>query len=79
MGNGLWHLVKEQHPKALSLKNYTKSFHSLSLYGIDTVYVSSADLTQQGLQANDLFANVTILEPLELADLIAHCDFSWGF
>ncbi|MBT1063805.1 sulfurtransferase complex subunit TusC [Bowmanella sp. Y26] len=77
--DGVFQLVKDQHPEAALRKNYSKTFAALEFYDIDTLLVCQQSLLARGLTEADLCVPVDVLSPDTLQSTLAHFDHIVSF
>ncbi|WP_144394806.1 sulfurtransferase complex subunit TusC [Pleionea sediminis] len=70
VGEGVWQLIDDQHPKLVGQKEYTRLFNGLDLYDIEHLYVYHKSLTHYGLLPEQLLRKVEILNDAEYKNLI---------
>jgi tRNA 2-thiouridine synthesizing protein C len=72
--DGVLQLIKQQTSDKIQHKAYHKTFAALTFYDIDNIYVCQQSLLERGLAESDLLIPVTLIEPDQLATLIAKND-----
>jgi tRNA 2-thiouridine synthesizing protein C len=72
--DGVLQLIKQQTSDKIQHKAYHKTFAALTFYDIDNIYVCQQSLLERGLAESDLLISVTLIEPDQLATLIAKND-----
>lgn len=72
VGDGIFHLIKNQNPEIICLHNYIKTFSALFLYGINKYYICSESIKKIGLNKKNIkllndkiLNNAKILKPLK--------------
>lgn len=55
IGDGVFQIIDNQHPKSILMQCYTKSFNILSLCNIDKFYVCYNSLIERGLSQKTKF------------------------
>lgn len=70
--DGVLQLTIKQTPETIQHKAYHKTFGALTFYDIDKIYVCQQSLRERNLVASDLCITVTLIEPDQLAALIAN-------
>lgn len=73
VGDGIYQLLNNQQP-APGQKNTAAAVDSYSLYEIDELYVSEADLMNRGLSLGDLVGNPKAINNAEMKALLARFD-----
>lgn len=60
--DGVWQLLKEQHPESIGHKNFSKTFGALSFYDIDSIVVDADSLVQRGITAERLIDDTEVVD-----------------
>jgi len=74
MDDGVYQLMKNQHPAAIESKNLASVISTLELYGIDHLYVEKESLSNRGLKEHDLAMKVITVSCQEISDFIEKSD-----
>jgi tRNA 2-thiouridine synthesizing protein C len=74
LDDGVFQLLGEQQPTQLQQKNLGANLQALPMFGVDELYVSSADLNARGLSASPLALPAQALSDTELAALVDRYD-----
>lgn len=61
LGDGVFHLIKQQNPTKIFIHNYTKIFKIISLFEIKKYFVSLESIIQRGIKKNEIFLNNKIV------------------
>ena len=73
--DGVFQLLKNQQPDILNMKNHSITFKAIELYGIETALISSEDLTQRNLKAEQLLDVAEITPNNSINTVIASSDY----
>lgn len=60
--DGILHLIKKQYPDKIFLKNYIKTFESLSFFNIHKYFICLDSLKERGFKKNDCLLNKKFLD-----------------
>lgn len=74
LDDGVFQLLKQQHPEILDQKNVAATFLDLAEYDIDHVWVERESLAERGLTESDLMIPATVVGRAALGDLMAGID-----
>jgi tRNA 2-thiouridine synthesizing protein C len=74
IGDGLYQLINNQSPDALSMKKHEAMLSALPMYDIEKIYITEEDLESIGLTENDLAIPVTLIQRDAIASLIQQND-----
>lgn len=72
--DGVFQLKQQQDPSAIEMKNFSKTFAALELYGVDSVYVEQRSMEKRGLTLDHLLIPAKIIQPSELSVLLEEQD-----
>lgn len=72
IGDGVYQLLKHQHPSSIGRKNYSKTFAALDFYDVSTPVVCTESLARRGLTAEDLCIQANQLSPEQWRTLLAN-------
>ena len=61
LGDGVFQLLKNQDSKAVSLKNHASALEVLPLYDVENLFAVEEDLTDRGLNHNQLISGISII------------------
>lgn len=74
MDDGVYQLLKAQDGSAIESKTLGNALETLSLYGIEKVYVDRGSAASRGITETDLLAGVQIVDSDAIADVIEQSD-----
>ena len=74
MDDGIWHLLPDQKPAAISAKSISSTLDSLPLYDIEIVYADARSTEARGLTGGELRGGVALIAPSKLGDFIEGFD-----
>lgn len=60
-GDGVWHLMNNQEPSLIHVKNYLKTYAALEFYDIENIYVCEESLLKRQLPSSFHIENVAVL------------------
>lgn len=60
--DGIFHLIKNQHPEKIFFKNYIKTFDALSFFNIHKYFICHNSLLERGFKKNDCLLNKKFLD-----------------
>jgi tRNA 2-thiouridine synthesizing protein C len=69
--DGVYALVKGQHPAALDMKPLGDGFPMLPEFGVDKFYVHGLSLAERGLTSDDLAMEVRVVDEAGAAQVLA--------
>lgn len=72
---GVLQLLKAQEPDVLSMKNHSKTFQALELYGVEKIMVCEKSLQTLKFNSSDLLDIATIENSSTINQVIAESDF----
>lgn len=72
--DGVFQLLKSQHPIPEQGKHYSKTFPALTFYDIDDIFVCQRSLSERGLVVSDLCIKVTALPQEALNQQLTQLD-----
>ena len=74
IGDGVFHLLPNQHPEDILMRDYIATFNMLELYDIEDVYVCKTSLDERNL--NQITTNIAnqLIENKQLHQLLASQD-----
>ena len=72
--DGVFQLKREQDPTAIEMKNFSKTFGALALYGVDSIYVEQRSMEKRGLTLDQLLIPAKMIQSSELAALLEEQD-----
>lgn len=74
INEGVFHLLPNQQPNLILMRDYIATLAMLELYDIDNIYACSDLLTQLNLTTEQLVIDVKIITKLDVASLLAQHD-----
>lgn len=74
IGDGVFHLLANQHPELILMRDYIATFNMLELYDIEDVYVCKASLDKRNLNQMPLNIANQVIDENELTQLLANQD-----
>jgi len=74
MGDGVFHLLPNQHPEDILMRDYIATFNMLELYDIEDVYVCKASLDERKLSQTPLNIANQVIDKNQLTQLLANQD-----
>lgn len=74
MDDGVYQLKRGQHAEVIGRKTLGNALETLSLYGIENVFVDMESLQLRGMDAIDLVIPVTIVTRAEIGTLLRKSD-----
>jgi tRNA 2-thiouridine synthesizing protein C len=74
LDDGVFQLVKQQHPKNLGHKDITATFLDLAEYDIDHVWVERESLSERGLDESDLLIAAMVVDRASLSVMMSGVD-----
>jgi tRNA 2-thiouridine synthesizing protein C len=74
LDDGVFQLMKRQHPESLGQKDFTSTFLELAEYDIDHVWVERDSLTERGLNESDLLINAQVVDRAALGAMMSGID-----
>lgn len=77
--DGTWQLTKNINGERIAKKNYTYMFQTLDLYDINNIYVDKNALKNRNLLVDNLIIKPTLVDFLQIKDLIASHDLVLNF
>ena len=72
--DGVFHLLANQHPELILMRDYIATFNMLELYDIEDVYVCKASLDKRNLNQMPLNIANQVIDENELTQLLANQD-----
>ncbi|WP_227551217.1 sulfurtransferase complex subunit TusC [Kangiella sp. HZ709] len=75
-GDGVLQLIENQQPDILNIKNYSKTFKALKLYGVETVLIDAAGLEKHQLVTENILNIGEIANSKIIQNVIQNTDFS---
>lgn len=72
--DGVFHLLPNQYPDKILMRDYIATFHLLELYDIDDVYVCQSALNSRNLTNTNLNIPHKVLDAPSLKQLLASQD-----
>lgn len=79
MGNGVLHLLDNQHVEDSGMKNISKAIPSLELYDIEKIFYDESALTRKKIKNGDLIFQATPLSLTQIAAVIEDADQVFNF
>lgn len=79
LDDGVYQIVKGQHTKAISMKNFSPTYRALEGYDIEKLYVEKESLDQRGLTEDDLLVDVQVMSSAEMAKMMSEQDVVISF
>jgi len=70
LGEAVFQLLRNQNPKAISMKNLAATLPVLPMYDIKQIYVQESALSSRGLSIDDLVLPAKVLGEDEIAALM---------
>ncbi len=77
--DGVYQLKKGMQTKAIATKNFSPTYRALEDYDIDKLYVEAESLAARGLTAEDLVAEVKVVDAKALGELMEQQDVVLSF
>ena len=74
LGDGVFQLKTQQDPSDIEMKNFSKTFAALELYGVSSIYVEQSSLQKRGLTLDQLLIPAKLIQPHELTELLEEQD-----
>ena len=74
MGDGVFHLLPNQHPEDILMRDYIATFNMLELYDIEDVYVCKTSLDERNLSQITINIANQLIENKQLYQLLASQD-----
>lgn len=74
MDDGVWQLLPDQESAQIDARSIESTLASLPLYDIESLYAEAHSLGARGLSAEDLVANVNVLDAGQLRELVSAHD-----
>ncbi len=74
MGDGVFHLLPNQHPEDILMRDYIATFNMLELYDIEDVYVCKTSLDERDLSQITINIANQLIENKQLHQLLASQD-----
>lgn len=74
LDEGVWQLVKNQHPDLIEQKDLTANLQALSLFGIDKLLIAQHSLTERNLTLEQLILPTEVIAKEQLVELLTHYD-----
>ena len=74
MGDGVFHLLPNQHPEDILMRDYIATFNMLELYDIEDVYVCKTSLDERNLSRITINIANQLIENKQLHQLLASQD-----
>ncbi len=72
---GILQLLKNQQPEVLAMKNHSKTFQALELYGVEKVMICEESFKELNLNKADLLDIGTYANKETINQVIAHSHF----
>jgi tRNA 2-thiouridine synthesizing protein C len=79
LDDGVYQLKKGMQTKGIETKNFSPTYRALEDYDIDKLYVEGESLRARGLTAEDLIAEVKVVDRQALAELMERQDVVLSF
>ncbi|ABC29348.1 uncharacterized protein involved in the oxidation of intracellular sulfur [Hahella chejuensis KCTC 2396] len=76
---GVFQLSKNIDPTPIAMKNHTKGFKALPIYGVEKVFVSAEALEKFALSADELSMPVEVLQLSAIKEKMAAADHIFSF
>ena len=74
IGDGVFHLLPNQHPEDILMRDYIATFNMLELYDIEDVYVCKTSLDERNLSQITINIANQLIENKQLHQLLASQD-----
>lgn len=74
IGDGVFHLLPNQHPEDILMRDYIATFNMLELYDIEDVYVCKTSLDERNLSQITINIANQLIENKQLHQLLASHD-----
>lgn len=74
LGDGVFQLKTQQDPSEIEMKNFSKTFAALELYGVSSIFVEQSSLQKRGLTLDQLLIPAKLIQPHELTELLEEQD-----
>ena len=72
--DGVFQLKKQQDPSAIEMKNFSKTFAALEMYGVSAVFVEQNSIQQRGLTLDDLLIPAQLIQSDALSLMLERQD-----
>lgn len=79
IADGVFHLLPNQHPDMILMRNYIATLKLLSLYDIDDIYVCQNSLSARNILASQLNIEIKSISPANLNQLLEKQDSIFNF
>ncbi|MDF2177608.1 sulfurtransferase complex subunit TusC [Aliiglaciecola sp. CAU 1673] len=79
LDDGVFQLMKDQHPEHIGRKNYSRTFAALEFYDINQIYVCQVSLNERGLHSADLCIEAEVLTSEQWQEKVADCQHILSF
>jgi tRNA 2-thiouridine synthesizing protein C len=74
LGDGVFQLKTQQNPSEIEMKNFSKTFAALELYGVSSIFVEQSSLQKRGLTLDQLLIPAKLIQPHQLTELLEEQD-----
>ncbi|PCJ22277.1 MAG: sulfurtransferase complex subunit TusC [Gammaproteobacteria bacterium] len=74
LDDGVFQLVKSQHPEQIQSKNIAKMVSAFEMYDLKNIYVDEQSIAYRGLQAQDFVTPVKVLNTDQIKSLLHQQD-----
>lgn len=72
--DGVFQLKKKQDPSSIEMKNFSKTFSALELYGVSSIFVEQTSMEKRGLSLDQLAIPAEMIQPEALGTLLEEQD-----
>ncbi|MDF1642617.1 MAG: sulfurtransferase complex subunit TusC [Pseudomonadales bacterium] len=79
LGDGVFQLKTQQDPSEIEMKNFSKTFAALELYGVSSIFVEQSSLQKRGLTLDQLLIPAKLIQSHELTELLEEQDQVMSF
>ncbi len=77
--DGVYQLLKAQNPEVNQVKNHSKMFKLMSLYDIESVFVSKEAMMMRDLTEDDLLLSADIIDDQTISTALRQCSVKLVF
>lgn len=79
LGDGIFNLLKYQHPKSINARNLAQNLRALAMYDVEEVYASDEDVMQRQLGPEDFCIPVNLITDSTIQELFLNADVTHSF
>jgi len=77
--DGVYQLKKDQDPKGIEFKNFSKTYRALEMYDVEKLFVERESLEARGIGAQDLLVDVEVIASADIKALVDQHDVILSF